>query len=142
MLHRAQGLEFLCGPGQVLSNLRVIVLLRPKRYLGHSPAGGAMVVILLAMLAATTVTGILAEESTHPLRPPLSWPALWRTRTATGRIVRALERRARAPLVETQEVLADLTLSLVFVHIAGVILASFTHRENLIVSMFTGRKRA
>jgi cytochrome b len=134
--------DFLRGPGQILSNLRDIVLLRPRRYLGHSPAGGAMVILLLAMLAATTVTGILAEESEHPVATAsiVASAVADENGNETGRAGAA--EQGESPLVEAHEVLANLTLALVFLHIAGVILASFTHRENLIAAMFTGRKRA
>ena len=42
---------------------------------------------------------------------------------------------------ETHETLVYMTLALVVLHVGGVILASIEHKENLVRSMFTGRKR-
>jgi cytochrome b len=44
-------------------------------------------------------------------------------------------------LEETHEVLANLTLVFIVAHVAGVIFSSLSHHENLVSSMFTGRKR-
>ena len=130
--------NFVRGPAEVLRNLKDVILMHPKRYLGHSPAGGAMVVLLLAMLVATAVTGIFAEESGEQAGPKMAVTASPHEAGAG----KEAEHEKDSLIEEVHEVLANVTLALVLLHIAGVILASFAHRENLVASMFTGRKRS
>lgn len=120
--------DFVRGPSRVVGYLRDAVQSRAKRYLGHNPAAGAMVVSLLILVAATGLSGMAlygAEELSGPLAPLLGGLA-----PAWG-----------AGLEEVHEVLANLTLAVIGVHVLGVLFSSLSHHENLIRAMFTGRKR-
>ena len=43
---------------KIIDNLKNLITCKPQHYIGHNPAGGAMVVALLLSLAATTLTGL------------------------------------------------------------------------------------
>jgi cytochrome b len=61
--------DFICSPFAALRYLLDLMAGRARRYVGHSPAGGAMVIVLLACLAGTVATGIVAygERGKGPL---------------------------------------------------------------------------
>ena len=107
--------SFVRSPRDVLAYLRDVALLRAPRYIGHNPAGGAMILALLAMLAGTCATGLMMTTDAY-------WGAKW--------------------VEEVHEVLANLTVGLIALHVLGVLAASFEHGENLVKAMVTGRKRA
>lgn len=121
--------DFVKAPAEITAYLADALRFRATRHLGHNPVGGAMVVALMMSLAATAVTGLAvygAQELSGPLAPLFGG--------LSGAWVHALE--------DVHEVLANLTLLLVVVHLAGVALASVQHHENLVKSLITGFKRS
>lgn len=156
--------DFIFAPATVLSYTRDLLAFRAKRYLGHSPAGGAMIVALLVGLAASVWSGLelyAAEEGKGPLAgtpAAISAPA----RAAPYEVGARFQVADRGESGEDEddereengkdgddefweeahEILANLTLVLVVLHVGGVLLASVVHRENLARSMVTGLKRA
>lgn len=102
--------DFVPGPASLLAYLRDLLAGRGRRYLGHNPAGGAMIVAMLAALLATSATGVLTLSGGEAVE-------------------------------ELHEAAANITLALVLLHVAGVIVASLLHGENLIGAMITGSKR-
>ncbi len=106
--------QFVRSPGTVIGYLRAIKDGSESRYIGHNPAGGAMIVVLLAAMAATAVTGWL-----------LTTDVFW------GSTV----------MQRGHSLLAHGVLALVVVHLVGVALASLRHHENLVRAMIFGAKR-
>jgi cytochrome b len=120
--------DFVRSPAAVLAYLKDVVRVHARRYVGHNPAGGAMVIALLGSLVFTAVTGLALYghgEFSGPLAGLMQGVPDW--------LGNALE--------ETHEFFANFTLLLVVLHVAGVMLASLQHGENLVRSMFTGRKQ-
>ncbi|MEQ9258638.1 MAG: cytochrome b/b6 domain-containing protein [Roseovarius sp.] len=150
---RARFSDFVTGPSRVFGYLRDLVSGSAERHVGHSPAGGAMTVALLAMLALTTVSGmglLAAEEG----RGPLAGIVAAAPAEGSGTMLASDEEygehgedehgesEAGEMWEEVHEVAANGTLLLVILHLAGVLWASVAHRENLARAMVTGRKRA
>ncbi|HEY6939888.1 cytochrome b/b6 domain-containing protein [Dokdonella sp.] len=147
--------DFAFGPFRALAYLGNLVRGRSKRHLGHSPAGAWMVYLLLAALTATVLTGLVTlatEENQGPLAPffgGTSASAMAEHRDGDDDEDRARPAPASATgehressMEELHEILANIVLVLVALHIAGVIVASVAHRENLVRAMITGDKRA
>lgn len=120
--------NFVFKPRVVLNYLKDTLKLKAPRYVGHNPAGGAMIILLLISLLATSLTGVAVygtEESAGPL---------------AGWLAGAGEYRSEQ-LEELHEFFANFTLLLVIIHVAGVVAESVIHRDNLVRAMFTGYKR-
>jgi len=107
--------QFVRSPRAVAAYLKDLLTGREARYLGHNPAGGAMILLLILSLSALCLTGWMQTLDAF-------WGEEW--------------------VEEVHEALANLLLVLVGLHLAGVALASLKHHENLVRAMVTGRKRA
>jgi cytochrome b len=107
--------NFIYSPQITFLFLFDTIRFKAKRYLGHNPAGGAMVVALLSMISLITISGIMMTLD-------MFWGQKW--------------------LEEIHETATHVTLLLIFLHICGVLAASLEHKENLIKAMFTGKKKA
>ncbi|WP_439118591.1 cytochrome b/b6 domain-containing protein [Marivita sp.] len=132
--------QFLRGPSETVSYIGDVMRGKEHRYLGHNPAGAAMTVALLLTLAGTAFTGWLLEDEARvamlPALPQIVSPAY-----ADGDD-EGYGGGGSEAVEEAHEVLANLMLLLIAVHVGGVVLTSFRHKENLARSMVTGDKRA
>jgi cytochrome b len=112
---RARFADFVPAPRELAAYLGDVVCRREARHIGHNPAGGAMIVLLLFLLAALCITGFVLD--TPGFRDDRDFKAV-------------------------HDLLTDATVVCIALHIAGVGYASWRHRENLVAAMITGRKRA
>jgi cytochrome b len=135
--------QFLKGPGETLGYIGDMARGRERRYLGHNPAGAAMIVALLVTLSGTAFTGWLMEDDARlamlPSMPAIVSPA-WADDDG-DEWEHGAQGEAEGPLKEVHETLANLMLLLAALHVGGVVLASFRHHENLARAMVTGDKR-
>lgn len=103
---------FVRGPGAALRYLRSLFAGRAEHHTGHNPAGALAILGLLVLALCVTGLGWAAYNELGG-----DWVGDW------------------------HEMAANAMLALVGVHLAGVLIGSLAHRENLVGAMLTGRKR-
>lgn len=109
----ARFINFIPGPTRLIGYFRDMLRGREDRYLGHNPAGAAMIVLLIAALFAVGLTGYMMGMDAY---------------------------FGQAWVEHTHELIVNILVVLVVCHVVGVIYASWRHRENLVKSMITGKK--
>lgn len=108
----ARFVSFVRGPGPVLAYLKSLLTRTPQHATGHNPAGGWAILALLALGLLTGASGWLTYQELGGER-----------------------------FEELHEGLASAMLAVVVIHLAGVAVGSFAHRENLPRAMLTGIKQ-
>lgn len=103
--------SFVRGPAAIAGYVRGLIQGRPEHHVGHNPAGALAIVALLGLTLVVTAAG-------------------WAAYNEVG----------GEALKELHEITADFMLAIVGVHIAGVLIGTWLHQDNLIGAMLTGRK--
>ena len=103
--------SFTFGPRRVLSYIKSLLTFSPHHYIGHNPAGSWAIYAVFLLGLLTGVSGYAVYGDIGG-----EW------------------------LGDVHEAAANAFLAVVIVHIIGVIVSSFVHRENLVRAMLTGYK--
>jgi cytochrome b len=149
--------DFLYPPAQIVGYLKGLLIGRPKHYIGHNPAGGFMIVILLFSLLSLTLTGLktygvkghglLARNEISFMTNAFADSNDKKNHDEHNHRERRSQENHRTEKngkdeswKDVHETIAYFTLFLVLIHIMGVLVSSLVHRENMIKAMITGRK--
>lgn len=104
--------EFVRSPAVAMRYMKSLVSGRAEHYVGHNPAGAIAILLLLLLGIASGATGVMTYNE---------WGGEWPE--------------------EAHEMFSNLMLVVVGIHVVGVIVGSFAHRENLVRAMVTGYKQ-
>ena len=105
--------EFVRGPAQVWAYVKSVRSGQAQHFVGHNPVGAIAVIVLMVLVSLSVYTGWLLTADDV---------AEW--------------------LEDAHEIAANTLITVVLVHVIGVLWSSRTHGENLLKAMLTGRKTA
>ncbi len=124
--HFSRFASFWFSPREAFTYLKEVATGHAKRHIGHNPTGSLAIYILLALVIVVGLTGIVTLGGDEQQGLVAGWFTFAQARW----------------LKKVHEVTAIAMLLIVMGHIAGVVVESFLHKENLARSMLTGSKLA
>lgn len=104
--------SFLFSPGQVVAYLAGLFKGKSAHWVGHNPAGSYAIYLLILLGLGVTASGLAVYYEVG---------GKW--------------------LEDAHDMLSDAMLAVVGIHVAGVVVSSLLHRENLVRSMVVGYKQ-
>jgi len=104
--------QFIKGPTETIHHIKSLLTGNQHPELGHNPAGALAMVSLMVLILLIGLTGY------------------WSVKEFLGDFMSG-----------AHEVVSNLALVVVVIHIAAAIIMSFLQKENLVRSMVTGRKQ-
>ena len=116
--------RFLTSPRMALQHLKYAFLREPDRQVGHNPAGGWMVLFLLALLLAETLTGLYVANDIADVGP------------LTGIVPAA----AANAIDASHAILWDVLLAAIVLHVLAIVGYAAVKGQNLLRPMITGTK--
>jgi len=147
--------DFLYSPASVVAYLKGLSSGHARHYLGHNPAGGWMILALLAGLFVITISGLelyAIEEGKGPLAGGSNLISYAQAdsdeekeKSEDGERGAGRHDDGKKPGEEfwedVHEAATNITLILIALHVAGVFVSGRLHGENLVKAMITGEKR-
>lgn len=118
--------SFIYAPWTAACYGRDFLLRRPRHYLGHNPLGGAMVLVMLGLVAAQGLTGLFSYDDHDALDG--------------GPLASRISEPLVAAITKWHIWLFDVILIVVAMHILANLAYIFWKRENLVKPMITGWK--
>ena len=116
--------RFLASPTAAARYLGHALRREPDRQLGHNPAGGWMVLLLLALLLAETLTGLYINNDIADVGPLTGLAPAWVDNLIT----------------DLHDVFWQALLAAIALHVAAVGVYWIVKRQNLLLPMISGRK--
>jgi cytochrome b len=116
--------RFLASPGTVMQHMRTLLRREPDRQVGHNPAGGWVVALLLALLLAETLTGLYVANDVAD----------------EGPLTEFVPARVADAISAAHGILWDVLLAVIVLHVLAIAAYAAAKGQNLLLPMITGTK--
>lgn len=117
--------DFLHPPRQILAYLRSLTGANKTLFAGHNPAGGLMVVAMIAVLILQAITGLFSNDGLR----------------FHGPLALLVSEETSSEITGLHGTIFNVILMLVWLHVVAVGFYLFVKGDNLIFPMLTGKKK-